>query len=483
MLSSGVVRGLNASSVARALCMGALVGILGGGCAQLAGLGEGTDLAGTTPTTTPVGVEPRGDVNVAITPTTLDYGSLPCGTSSPEKLISITNSGSLPASYEVQLPAGTAFRLNGDAKGTLAAKASKTIGVIADPRLAGESSADLVVTAGEALQPVRLTTKGTGPTFELTQTTIAFGEVRKESGGALVAVEVKNNGTDPLSVATFTSTDPNFEVEWTGRPTAFSVPPAGSGQFSVKLKPAASPDGAALKSTIKPTLTAFCGTAPSLIASGQRVTSEITVSPIDWGRQACGTTPEMRVVTISNYANMPATYTIDKGASPDYDVNDKSNGTVAAAPSSSTPATATIEVTPKRLAVTAPLPNATQQLGIVLTSPTPGASGRRNAALHVETRGAIVTLTPTLAFTADGSKNFTVDNTGNEDVFLTWGIQRSSQSWSGSGPPFVGGGSSATGKVTLSGGSAGDTATITPAQPFLARKPECKPMGSVSATR
>lgn len=478
MLNSRVVRGLNASSIARALCMSALVG----GCAQLAGLGEGTGVADNTPTT-PAGVEPRGDVNIVITPMTLDYGSLPCGTSSPEKLISITNGGALPASYEVQLPEGTAFRLSGDAKGTLAPKASKTVAVVADPRLAGDNSADLFVTAGEALQPVHLTTRGTGPTFELTQTTIAFGEVRKENGGTPVDVEVKNNGTDTLSVPTFSSTDPNFEVVWPSKPTAFSVPAGGSGKFSVTLKVATAADGAALTSTIKPTVTAVCGMPPSLTASGQRVTSDITVSPIDWGKQTCGTTPDTRVVTIKNYATMPATYTIDKGACPSFDANDKSGGNVAAAPSPSTPATATIEVTPKRLATIAPLPNVTEQLGIVLVSQAPGASGRRNAALHVDTHGAIVTLTPTLAFTQDGTKTFTVDNTGNEDVVLTWSLQRSSTAWSGNGPTFVNGGASANGTITLKNGNAGDNAAIKPTQVFLTTKPECKPMGSVSATR
>jgi len=479
MLESGVVEGPTASSIVRALYAVAFMG----GCAQLAGLGEGTDVSRGA-AIIPDGVEPRTDANITISPTTLDYGMLGCGADSPEKLISITNGGSLPANYEVKLPDGTAYRLGPNAKGVLPPKTSTTVAVIGTPRLAGDNVADLFVSAGEALQPVHVTMKGTGPTFELTQSTIAFGEVRKENGSTPVDVEVNNRGSDALSVAAFTSTDPNFDVVWPSKPGAFSVPAGGSGTFSVVLKQATSPDGAALSSTIKPTITKVCGAAPSLVASGQRVTSDITVSPIDWGKQDCGTLPGPRDVVIKNYANFTASYAIDTAASPSFVAVDKSIGTIAAATVATTPAVATIQVTPKRLATTAPLPNVTEQLGIVISSGAPGASGRRNAALHVDTRGAIITFTPaTVAFTADGSKSFTVDNTGNENVLLYWDLQRATGAWSGGGPGIVNGGASGTGTFTLKNGNAGDTARLVPTQVLFTGKAECKPMGSVSATR
>ena len=199
MLLSDMVRGLTASSITRALCMGVLVG----GCAQIANLGSGVDA--TDPALPPDGIEPRTDANITISPLTLDYGALPCGADAPAKLITITNSGSLPANYEVRLPEGTAFHLGPDAKGVLAPKGSVSVNVLANPQIAGDNIADLVVNAGEALQPVHLVTKGTGPTFELAQSTIAFGEVRKENGGTPVDIAVKNNGTAGLSVASFTA--------------------------------------------------------------------------------------------------------------------------------------------------------------------------------------------------------------------------------------------------------------------------------------
>lgn len=480
MLLSDVVRGPTASSITRALCMSVLVG----GCAQIANLGNGVDSTDPTPTT-PDGTGPRTDANISISPLTLDYGNLACGADAPAKLITITNSGSLPANYELRLPEGTAFHLGPEAKGVLAPKGSVSVNVIANPKLAGDNIADLVVNAGEALQPVHLITKGTGPTFELAQSTIAFGEVRKENGGAPVDVAVKNSGTADLSVATFTSSDGNFDVAWPGKPSAFVVKPGASSTISVTLKTASAPDGVGLTSTIKPAITALCGTPPALIATGQRVTSDITLSPIDWGEQACGTIPGAQNVTIKNYANVGATYTVDKTAIPSFDATDLSNGTIGPAVSPSVPASATIQVTPKKLATTAPLPNTSELLGVVLTSAAPGAAGRRTASLHVDTRGVILTFTPAaLTFTDNGSKGFTVTNTGNENLsfLLLWPLQGASNVWSGSGPTFLNAGASANGTITYKSAGPGETtAKLGPSQ-TVNPKPACPSLGVVTAT-
>ena len=480
MLRSDVVRGPTLSSITRALCMGVLVG----GCAQIANLGNGVDATETSPP--PDGVSPRTDANITISPLTLDYGSLPCGADAPAKLVTITNSGSRPANYELKLPEGTAFHLGPDAKGVLAPKGSVSVNVIANPTLAGDNGADLVVNAGEALQPVHLITKGTGPTFELAQSTVAFGEVRKENGGTPVDIAVKNSGTADLSVATFTSTDANFDVAWPAKPSAFVVKSGASSNITVTLKTAVVPDGAGLKSTIKPAITALCGASPVLVATGQRVTSDITVSPLDWGGQACGTTPVPQNVTIKNYANVGASYAIDTATTPSFDVTDMSGGTIGPATGSTAPATAIIQVAPKKLAITAPLPNTTEILGVNLTSTAPGAAGRRTATLHVDTRGAILVFTPAaLTFTDYGSKSFTVSNTGNESLsfLLLWNLQGGGSSWSGSGPSFLSAGAVGNGTITYkAGGASGESTTKLAPSQTVNPKPACPSLGFVAAT-
>jgi len=166
--------------------------------------------------------------------------------------------------------------------------------------------------------------------------------------------------------------------------------------------------------------------------------------------------------------------------------------TVALAPTPGQPQTAVIKVAPKTLGVTAPLLDVKELLGVVLTSAAPGVSGRRDVALHVETRGAIVTLTPTLTFTSTGAperKSFTVTNTGNEDVgrfpnFIAWDLKKTSTngatSWSSSTPSSVGAGQTVTGTVDFKGVDTGlSTATLTPSQ-FFFSVPECKSMGSIA---
>ena len=276
-------------------------------------------------------------------------------------------------------------------------------------------------------------------------------------------------------------------MSWPGKPAAFSVMQGASSSITVTLKTASVPDGAGLTSTIKPAITALCGAPPILVATGQRVTSDITVSPIDWGGQACGTTPGPQNVTIRTSASVGASYMVDTSATPSFDVTDMSGGSINAAASPAAPATATIRVAPKKLAITAPLPNVTEILGVMLTSAAPGASGRRTATLHVDTRGVILTYAPaTLTFNDNGKKSFTVSNVGNESLplfQLRWSVQGDGNIWSGDGPGFLNAGTSGNGSITYKSAGPGETtAKLSASQFTFTPKPECPSLGFVAAT-
>lgn len=469
------------------------MGLLVAGCAQFADLGAGPAGGGATPDSGPVDPARQTDENIEITPAALDYGSVECGTEPAAKLITIHNNGGLPALYEVKLPAGTSFRLQGDLEGTLAPRGTKTIEVFATPRAAGDNTADVSVTAGKAVQAIRATAKGSGATFELAQSTIAFGDVRKENGSTPVDVAVKNTGTDPVSVSAFTSSNPAFDIAWNGKPGAFTVPAGGSSMFQVTLKGGATADDPAqLTATIKPNTTKFCGAAPLLTVSGRRVTSEVTVNPADWGRQPCGTSPGSKDIVITNYAKDVVNYSLIPAVNSAFTIVSPGPMTVPLAPSPGQPQTAVIKVAPKTLGVTAPLLDVKELLGVVLASTAPGVNGRRDVQLHVETRGAIITVAPaTLAFTSSGAvdkKPFTVTNTGNEDLYFgTWSLNRTSAngttSWTSSTPGGVAAGGTSNGTVSFTGVDTGvSTATLTPAQsviPFF-RVPECKSLGALT---
>jgi hypothetical protein len=489
VLTSGVVRGPTAASIARALAMGLLVA----GCARLADLGAGSDTAAVSPNTEP-GSEGRTDGNIEITPATLDFGAVPCGTEGESRLITIHNKGGLPVPYKAQVPAGSSFRIDGELEGTLAPKGRVTLDVFVNPRTAGENSADLFVTAGAALQPIRATAKGSGPTIEIAQSTIAFGDVRKENGGAPVDVAVKNSGTEALSISTFISSHAAFEVVWPGKPVAFTVPPNGTTNFKVVLVSAASDDSAPLSATIKPSTTKFCGAPPLLTVTGRRFTSEVTLSPVDFGRQACNTTPGARNIVVTNYANKPVNFSLTPATNTAFTFDPPVGGVVALAPTSGQPQSANIKVTPKLLGNTAPLLDIKELLGVTLTSEAPNVSGRRDVPLHVETRGAILTITPVaLAFTSNGTttdtKTFNVANTGNESIFLTWTFARPSGNgagaWAYSPPGNVNAGGANDGSVDFKAPAAEGgpfTATLTPQQFFLGTAAICKALVPVTMT-
>ncbi len=459
------------------------------GCAKLAELGGGGEGAASVPSTTDAKSDPR----IEIAPKTLDFGELSCGTESAAKLITIQNTGGLPLPYKAQLPAGTSFRLEGELEGTLAPKASVSLSVFVSPRAAGENAADLAIAAGQKVESVHATAKGSGPTLELVQSTIAFGDVRKENGGSPVEIEVRNSGSETLSVSSFTSTNPAFDVRWAAKPAAFTVAPKASSTFNVALVGASADDSAALEATITPVTTKLCGAAQILAVSGRRVTSQVTINPADWGKEDCNTTPKARSVTITNYANAEVRYTLALPTNSAFVIVTPGPGVVAPAPSPDKPQTTILEIAPKRLGTTAPLPDVREVLGVTLDSSAPGVSGRRDVPLHVETRGAVVTLTPVaLSFSSDGAtsdtRSFTVTNAGNEPLGLSWSLTATSGSgssaWTYSAPGSVSPGASLVGSVTFRTSDIGlSTGTLTASQSLfslLTGVASCQPLSPIN---
>jgi hypothetical protein len=457
--------------------------VVGAACSS--GYGEGTPApAGDG------GAATDGDIEIS--PSTLDFGDVPCSTESSAQLITIRNKSTTPTTYKVQLPEGTAYRLEGNPDGILPGQATITLSLFAKTRAVGDNAADLLVLAGETLQTVHATAKGTGATFEIAESTIDFGEVRKENGASRPDVVVQNNGTVAASIAGFAISDPAFDVAWPAKPAALVVPPGGSTNLSVQLKAATTPDASALTATVTPMQASFCGPAPALQLKGRRVTTDVTVSPADFGKQPCNTSPAAKAVVISNYSASVLTYSLAASAAPSFTIVDQAGGSVAPALPAGSPATANILVTPKKLPASAPLPNITEQLVVQITSTAPGASGPRNVLLHVDVRGAIISATPSnLAFISTGplvQKTFTVTNTGNELVYFNWPLTRTGgggpNPWTISAPSTLAGGASGVATVGFKGSTSGSTtATVKPGQlAIFGAVAECQPLPSIALT-
>lgn len=439
-------------------------------CAKIADLGGSDNGGNADPNVT----DPQSESRIAITPTTLDFGNLACGTTSPGKLITIQNRGAMPVPYKAILPAGTSFRLDGDVEGTLAPKATVNLSLSASPLTAGDNTTDLSITAGDRVQSVRATAKGAGSTFELGQSVVAFGDVRKESGAGPIEVVVTNNGTETLSVSGFTSSNPAFDVRWANRPGAFTVAPKKSAPFTVSLTKAVADDSAVLESAITPVAQRLCGSPQILTVSGRRVTSEVTINPADWGKENCNTNPESKTITITNYSTSEVRYSLTLQANSAFTIVSAGPGIVNAAASADAPQVASVEIVPKRLKATAPLQEVNELLGVTLESDAPGVSGLREVPLHVDVRGAILVITPaSLSFRSNGTlsdtRSFNVTNAGNKSIGLSWNLAATSATgktgWTYSAPSILSPGASLEGAVTFKTSEVGtSTATLTASQ-------------------
>jgi hypothetical protein len=213
--------------------------------------------------------------------------------------------------------------------------------------------------------------------------------------------------------------------------------------------------------------TGLCGAAPVLVVAGRRVTSDVTVSPADWGKQPCNTTPGAKGVIVSNYTTANLTWTASLGPTSGFTIVNSPN--LVGPGNATTPSAATITVAPKPLGANVGALN--DQLVVNLGSAITGVSGPRNVPLKVDVRGPVIALMPASItnFASDGNtvdtKSFTVSNTGNEDMYFRWALAATSQSWSYNAPNFVNAGGKQDGNVSFKAGGPGTyNATLTPSR-------------------
>lgn len=467
-------------------------------CSELAGISDSSskapspsaakDDSGTSP---PVTGDDRDDASITITPAAgdIDFGELPCGVESAAKVISIQNLGATETSYKLVIPDDTAFRIEGALEGKVAARGQVQLKVYAKPAVAGESSTDLILSAGDAVQSMRPKARGAGPTFELNPSMLNFGDVRMQSG-ASVDIEAINNGTAPALLTAFAGTV-DFTVSAASTP--LTIAPGGGKSFLKVTLTTANVESAPLTAMLTPTLgTGICGLPPKLTLLGRRVNSNVTLSNGDWAKQNC-TAQNNKDIVVSNYSATALTFTATLPATSAFTILSGGGPGNIAAGSPASPTTQVIKLQPKPFGSNVVVIQ--EDLSIMLGGLAPPEGGLRKVPLKVDVRGAVVTFNPTTItdFLSDGTttstKNITATNTGNERIYLVWNINRTQGglAWTGAPPSSIGAGNNQTGSASFKPAPAStDTAhaaTLTPTRStdfFGQGAVSCTPLTSIT---
>lgn len=366
-------------------------------------------------TTTQVDDDAGAAEDIEITPEAIDVGTVTCGMAPANvPAIVIKNRGKKTTKYTVQAPEGSPFELKGALTGDLAPDSLVTIAVTAKPAVPGPNTTEITVSAGARLSQIKVTAVGEGGRLAISPSSANLGEVRRENGGT-IDVALSNTGTKAVTLTKVDSTLADFSATWEGAPTTgLVIPPNETKPVTVKLSSGTNLQ--ALSAVLMLTVDgAYCGVVPTLPVQGQRVNQDVTISPADFGRLACNSTPTLqRDVTITNYSANALTYTaaLQNGATSQFSI--VSGATGALAPGSTTPTVAAVKLSMKTIGTT--LGPLNEVVDIAITGIPAPSGGARTAAATANVRGVVLTITPnnSTGFVNTETRNFTFANTGNE---------------------------------------------------------------------
>jgi len=368
---------------------------------------------------------------VAVTPGTLPFGSVSCGSKTAAQTVTIKNSGNGTFNFKAALLLGSSSPFTvSPASGPVAAGATATVTVtpLAIPAVASVASNafgdTLRITSdavGDADHDVTLTETAQGAVLALNTTTIGFNDVTLQQTSSS-PFTIQNTGNVPVTLT----------LAGSGAP--FGVSPATATTLTVGGSPLAG------SATYKPTalgaasgsitVTAATGTvlcsAPigpiHLTGTGVNGVLSISKNTLDFASVPCGQATSAQSFTINNTGTAPFTWKAALGKTPSpYTVSPASGTQTPGAPAT------TVTVTPTAI----PFPSAlTANLyGDTLTVTPTGISGgvAQTIALQETAEGAIVTATPSPVPSfgnqqegqATSAATLTITNTGTMPVTIT----------------------------------------------------------------
>jgi P pilus assembly chaperone PapD len=246
--------------------------------------------------------------------TSIDFGSLTVGSTSPPRSVTLTNSGNAPLAISAVSitgadPGSFAISAGGDA-GTLAPGSSRTISITFSPTTPGGHSAGLTIASNAPGGPHLVILSGTGlaaePVVSLTPASLNFGDQPVGTTSAPQNATLTNTGTAPLVISNVEIVGfsyRSFAIVSGGGPGTLA--PGESRTITITFTPTA-----AGINTGNLSVESNAQGSPNLVGltgMGTTPAPRVSLNPasLDFGAQAVGTTSAPRGITLTNSGSAP----------------------------------------------------------------------------------------------------------------------------------------------------------------------------------
>jgi hypothetical protein len=212
----------------------------------------------------------------SVSPSSVAFGVLPPNSASSPMPVTVTNTGSVVlaiSSITLSSASPQPYSQTNNCGSAVAVGSSCTINVTFDPATSGAANATLNIQAGggAGLQIVALSGAGTGPSYTVSATSLAFGNQPVNSASAPQAVTVTNTGVIalPIPSITLSSGSPQPYAQTNNCGSAVAV--GSSCSINVAFDPAAAGASSA-------TLAINAGATPSNVSLSGAGTFQITLT-------------------------------------------------------------------------------------------------------------------------------------------------------------------------------------------------------------
>ena len=223
-------------------------------------------------------------------PTSLNFGTVAVGVTSPVKTVTLKNSGKANLTITAIAITGTNsgdFPETSTCGSSLAAGASCTIKVKFKPSARGARSASVSTTDNAAGNPQKVPLSGTGTTAKLAPTPLSFGTLAVGLTSVVKKVTLTNVGTTALSITSIAVTGAEAgDFPETGTTCGRSLAAAASCTVSLTFNPSTTGSHSA-----NLTVTDNAGGSPQHVPlSGTGTTAGLSATSLSFGSVKVGTT-------------------------------------------------------------------------------------------------------------------------------------------------------------------------------------------------